>query len=53
MLLHAGTDESIGYGVWLAIGMMLSEWFRSVFANHYWFAVVTLSAKYRSLMYSK
>ena len=34
--VSANNDDSIGYGVFLALGMSLSEAFRSVFAHQYW-----------------
>lgn len=46
------SDRSVGYGIFLALGMAGSEAMRSAFAHQYWMFATTVGTNLRSLMYA-
>eukprot|EP00045_Choanoeca_perplexa_P015068 m.182226 g.182226 ORF g.182226 m.182226 type:complete len:1453 (+) comp16881_c0_seq1:165-4523(+) len=49
--VSADNDDSVGFGVFLALGMALSEALRSIFAHQYWVLAATLGTNLRTMMY--
>ena len=49
---NSAAEPSIGYGLALVVGMFLSEFFRSLFVNQYWFLSVRVSTRFRSIIFS-
>ena len=46
------SDRTLGYGIFLGLGMMISEALRSAFAHQYWMFATTIGTNLRTLMYA-
>ncbi|EDQ90078.1 uncharacterized protein MONBRDRAFT_82, partial [Monosiga brevicollis MX1] len=49
--MSANSDKTVGYGVFLAIGYVICEALRSLFAHQYWCVQTTIGTGLRSMMY--
>ena len=49
---NSSTEPSVGYGIALVVGMFLSEFFRSLFVNQYWFLTARISTQFRSIIFA-
>ena len=46
---YASTPSvNVGYGIWLAFGMMLNDTMRSLLVHQYWLMVAQISSKFRT-----
>ena len=50
---NAAPESDLGVGLPLAAGILISESFRSMFINQYWFLSMRVSCKMRSLILCK